>query len=196
MKEYIIKKQKQIDWSCIERAYICEYPWGNDYTPTSYFQAVYTDDAIVVRMTCCEKEPKAVYTEHMEPVYKDSCLEFFAAYGKGGYINCEMNSIGTSLIAYGEGRGGRIPLKELCCDIPTVKAESSDDNWSVTVTVKYETLKKIYGDFNAASGYTFYGNAYKCGDDCAPPHYGMWNRAECERPDFHRPEFFGRFILE
>ncbi len=194
MKEYVIKKSS--DWNNIEKAQISEYPWGNQYMPKAYFQAYYDTDGINIRLFCEEKAPKALYSEYMSPVYKDSCLEFFAAYGKGGYINCEVNSNGASLIAFGEDRHNRVPLLQLCGELPAVKAEKNDCVWCVSIKMPYSILQKIYPDFNAVSGYCFYGNAYKCGDDCAIPHYGMWNAATCEKPDFHRPEYFGKFILQ
>lgn len=195
MKEYIIKKDSG-SWETVEKALICEYPWGKEYCPVAYFKAVHTDDELIIQLTCEESDPKALYTEYMSPVYKDSCLEFFACYAKGGYINCEINSNGASLIAYGKDRHERTPLLELCGELPLVKAEKEADLWRVTLTIPYSLIKKVYSDFEPKTGYEFYGNAYKCGDECTTAHYGMWNAAECENPDFHRPEFFGKFIIE
>ena len=195
MKEYVIKKQNA-SWENADKAYINEYPWGSEYCPEAYFQAVHTDKELIIRLTCKESEPKAVHRGYMAPVYKDSCLEFFACYGKGGYINCEVNSNGACLIAYGADRHERTPLLELCGMLPNVEAEKKDGIWQVTITMPYEIITKVYGISDIPSGYEFYGNAYKCGDDCAIPHYGMWNKATCEKPDFHRPEFFGKFIVE
>ena len=31
----------------------------------------------------------------------------------------------------------------------------------------------------------------KCGDDLTVPHFLSWNPIKTEKPDFHRPEFFG-----
>ena len=195
MKEYIIKKYSG-SFESTEKAFIGEYPWGDKYCPEAYFKAVHTDNEFIIQLTCKESSPKAVHRGYMSPVYKDSCLEFFACYGKGGYINCEVNSVGASLIAYGADRHGRIPLLDLCGTLPEIKAEKTDDFWRVTITMPYEIIKKVYGITDIPSGYEFYGNAYKCGDDCDIPHYGMWNGATCEKPDFHRPEFFGKFIIE
>ncbi len=196
MKQYVIKKKERVDWENVEKGYIDMYPWGNEYTPEAFFQAIYTNDAVIVKLTCMENDPKAVYSEYMSPVYKDSCLEFFASYANGGYINCEMNSKGACLIAYGAGRGGRIPIKDICGTVPKVESAVLDGVWCATVTMPFDILKSVYGDVRFTSGYEFYGNAYKCGDDCEISHYGMWNAATCEKPDFHRPEFFGKFILE
>ena len=34
-------------------------------------------------------------------------------------------------------------------------------------------------------------NFYKCGDKLSVPHYLSWNPVTTEKPDFHRPEYFG-----
>jgi hypothetical protein len=39
------------------------------------------------------------------------------------------------------------------------------------------------------------GNFYKCADATDQPHYVSWNPIKTEKPDFHRPEFFGEIYL-
>ena len=41
---------------------------------------------------------------------------------------------------------------------------------------------------------TMYGNLYKCGGE--NQHYVSYYPVQTEKPDFHRPEFFGEFVLE
>ena len=38
-------------------------------------------------------------------------------------------------------------------------------------------------------------NFYKCGDKTAHPHFLSWSPVSTEKPDFHRPEFFGELYL-
>ena len=60
----------------------------------------------------------------------------------------------------------------------------------------FEVLDKLFGKVDYVSGYTFKGNFYKCGDETDYPHFGMWNPVGTEKPDFHRPEYFGELIIE
>ena len=73
---------------------------------------------------------------------------------------------------------------------------SSGKNNSATETLSL--LCKILGvdSHPFGHGYTFRGNFYKCGDETAIPHYGMWNPVGTENADFHRPEYFGDFVIE
>ena len=36
------------------------------------------------------------------------------------------------------------------------------------------------------------GNFYKCGSKTAHPHYVSWSAIDGDKPDFHRPDCFGK----
>ncbi len=40
------------------------------------------------------------------------------------------------------------------------------------------------------------GNLNKCASATSAPHYLSWNPIDTPTPDFHRPEFFGKIILD
>ena len=211
MKKYIIKRfskgtaEGSIDWNTIPVARIDTYKWLDGYTPEASAQLVYVEgECFILRMTCAESNPLRRYHEYNEPVYTDSCLEFFADYiGSGAYVNMEMNANGTLLSCIGEGRGNRTPIKDIChgAIFPTV-SRIDTKRWEVTATVSLPMLADLY-DIDVAtlteklvSGYTFRGNFYKCGDETAIPHYGMWNPVGTEKADFHRPDYFGTLIMD
>ena len=194
-----------IEWNTVPVAEISHYLWLTGYAPRATAQLVYVEgEAFVLRMTCREDAPRAVYTEYNQPVYTDSCLEFFAIWDNASnrYINMEMNARGTLLSNIGESRHGRTPILDICGRIFPVTSEMADGAWTVTATVPLSMLAALY-DIDEATlagrlteGYTFRGNFYKCGDTTETPHYGMWNPVGTEKPDFHRPEFFGTLILD
>ncbi|WP_350005689.1 carbohydrate-binding family 9-like protein, partial [Phocaeicola dorei] len=39
-------------------------------------------------------------------------------------------------------------------------------------------------------------NFYKCGDELQKPHFLSWSPIKIEKPDFHRPDFFGLLEFE
>lgn len=190
----------EINWSEVPAAAIDTYLWLEGYTPAATAKLVYIEhEGFVLRMECAEREPKAVYTAYNEPVYTDSCLEFFADWlGDGRYINMEMNAKGTLLSCIGADRHARTPIRDLTDgEIFSVKGEIVDSRWCVTAVIPAALLCKILGvaAIPFGKGYTFRGNFYKCGDETPVPHYGMWNPVETKNPDFHRPEFFGQLVL-
>lgn len=206
MKEYKIKMMDHAPmcdkcWSRVEKTMIDECVWMDDYKPVCYAQVCYVKgDGFWARLTCEESNPKAVHEGFFSDVYKDSCLEMFAKWDDASdkYINIEMNSKGSCLIALGADRYDRTPIDKLCGHPFDVKAEVKDKEWNVTVHVTEEDLCKIYGMSadKFVPGYVIMGNFYKCGDETDVEHYVMWNPVGTEKPDYHRPEFFGRMVIE
>jgi len=45
------------------------------------------------------------------------------------------------------------------------------------------------------SGTVWRANFYRCGGK-TDTQYACWNPIGCEKPDFHRPEFFGDLTFE
>ena len=208
MRRYVIKRVtgREVCWDDITKGDIDLYPWGEEYMPEAYFRAVYIpNDGILVRLTCYESNPKAVYDNYMDPVYCDSCLEFFADYSgekasgftcnAPGYINCEINSKGTLLACIGKDSDNRTPLLQAIGELPAVTVYKDDKQWSVELYISFKLLKKLYKDTDFSQGHTFYGNVFKCGDECEHEHYGVWNYIENNTPNFHIPGYFGEFCL-
>ncbi len=189
-----------MNWSSVPVAEVSHFRWYEGYAPRTTAQMVYIEGyGFVLRMTCYETEPLATYRTYMDPVYKDSCMEFFADYlGDGRYINLEMNANGALLSCVGADRHERTPVAELTGgDIFPVAARRTDDRWFVTAHIPLELLTAILGVPTIAvkPGFTFRGNFYKCGDDTEFVHYGMWDPVGTEKPDFHCPAYFGTLVV-
>ncbi|MBO5648355.1 MAG: hypothetical protein J6S76_00410 [Clostridia bacterium] len=205
MKEYQIKCMDHAPmcckcWSRIEAVEINECVWGDAYKPKCTAQVVFVPgDAFYARLTCEEKNPRAVHGGFYSEVYKDSCLEMFAIWDDQSdrYVNVEMNSIGASLAAFGPDRYDRTPIDRIIGHPFEVQADRNENAWSVTVRIPLEDLCTLYGmsSDKFVPGYVIRGNFYKCGDDCEIAHYIMWNPVETENPDYHRPEFFGKMVI-
>lgn len=204
MKEYFVKyyDKEPYDLSGAQTAYIDNYVWGTKYTPGAYAKLIFVKDiGFVLEMTAEERNPRAIYTDYNDPVYTDSCLEFFAAFDNTSnkYINMEMNSKGTLLSCVGSGRNNRIPIFDLTgCRIFPINATVKENTWKVKALIPLEMLQSIYNMDTSVfvPGYEFRGNFYKCGDDTEIPHYGSWSPVITERPDFHRPEYFGILTIK
>ena len=63
--------------------------------------------------------------------------------------------------------------------------------WELTVEIPF----KLIGIDPENIPLKLTGNFYKCADDTESKHYVSWSPVETEKPDFHRPEFFGELIL-
>lgn len=196
--EYIIRVEKEIDFSRAEKAYISNYKWGEGYAPEAYAELIYIEGrGFALRMTCLESDPKAEYTKFGDPVYKDSCLEFFVSFRNDSpkYMNFEMNSNGAFLAAVRTERANKTSINMLA-PLPKVKATKGEGFWQVETFLSNDFIGKTFGKFCFVRGESFKGNFYKCGDETAVPHFGMWAEIDADAPDFHRPEFFGNLTIE
>jgi hypothetical protein len=188
----VMDQQEKID--------IATAPWPEFADkPQVAFNIAHNGDHILIRYDVTEREVLARFEQINEPVYRDSCVEFFIALEEGGpYYNFEFNSLGTCLCGFGPQREGRILLPtEVLEKIRYERSlKSLNDNgeavfnWTLTLAVPVEVF--CYHDLSSLSGLKCTMNFYKCGDDLARPHYLVWNLVKTDNPDYHRPEFFGR----
>ena len=71
------------------------------------FNISHDEQHIYLKYFVQESNIKAVYKKFNDPVFEDSCVEFFISFDKGNYYNLEFNCIGTILGAYGENKNSR-----------------------------------------------------------------------------------------
>lgn len=171
-----------------------EYPSGPDVR----FRIGYTDTAICLLFDVKGDHARAVYMNSNEPVYEDSCVEFFVKEpGSGHYFNFETNCIGTSLAAKRRSRTDFVHLTEE--QIETVTRKSSlprrptderDASWTLELTVPFATIGLDHVPDRLEA------NLYKCGDKTEHVHFLSWSGIDTASPDFHRPEFFGELIFK
>ena len=195
---YNILVKDSVDFSDAPKAEIACYKWTEGYTPYAFAQLIYVRDlGLALHMEANESDPKSVYTMYNQPVYTDSCLEFFVNCNPDQplYINFEMNANGAFLSALRPGRKGKQPIHELMSDLPAVMAKKFEDHWSVDAFFTLSQIKTLFGKDTFETGDVLLGNFFKCGDETPIPHFGMWAPIDLEAPDFHRPEFFGKLII-
>lgn len=196
--QYIVKRTNVIDWADIPKAQINSYVWGKEYTPEAYAQlAMINGKGFVLKMTAFEKDPLTRYSNYGDPVYTDSCLEFFVSFNNRSplYMNFEMNSAGAFLSAIRTDRKNKTPIDQVVTELPVVTSEHKDGCWTVEVEFSFAFIEQLFGKCTFGNGYTFKGNFYKCGDETEIPHFGSWSPISLEKPDFHRPEFFGTLTI-
>ena len=170
------------NWGEIAPVFLTECVWSPNSAPDVSVQCARTDDGLLlVRLHSYSPPSRAVNTTDDSPVYQDNCLEFFFDAGGGNYINLEANSASALLAFIGPDRFSRTPLSKTRLERPTVKSMVFENGWEAVFTVPASLVAP--NEMRA--------NFYSCGDKTEAPYYSSWNKVETERPDFHRPEFFG-----
>ena len=197
--EYVVPVKDGPSFENVPKAVIGCYKWETGYEPFAYAQLIrLRGTGFLLRMEAEETDPKADYSLYNQPVYKDSCLEFFVNFNpdQPKYMNFEMNSNGAFLAALRTGRKDKTPIHELTKDLPAVSAKKDPDRWSVRVFFPDAFIAQLFGKDVFRAGDRFLGNFYKCGDETPHPHYGMWSPIDADHPDFHQSSFFGSFVIE
>ena len=191
---------EEFEKDCFHR--LTNFHWESDppYRPNTYFKMGVVGDDLVATLKCYEENPRAVFENRDDPVYRDSCLEFFVApiEGREEYLNIEMNSKGVFLCEFGKGKYDRVFLKSFTHAAPVVEAFNGEDIngsfWGVKATLTIDFLSDVYKiekeniDFT-----TVRANFYKCGDDCEIQHYLAFSPVTTLPPGFHNPECFAIF---
>ena len=195
-------------WQGIDPSLIEDYPWDeNGYKPKVEIRFLYTESRLCLHYTSYESEIRAIYTNMNEPVYTDSCVEFFFnpdPENDDRYFNFEINVLGALLLGLGSDRNNRSLIEDISQDIFNIKSSVRQDMigeyqgsyWTLEFSIPYSFIEKYYGKQDFSSGKRMKGNFQKCGDGTKFPHYGCWNRIDVPEADFHRPEYFGDLILE
>ena len=183
----------------------CNWPAKFPYAPEVSFRMFHTGDRLMLRFDVAESYTAALVTEDNGEVWTDSCVEFFIAPDEGLYYNFETTCIGRMLLSGRKSRTEDVqpaPAEVLA----SVKrfttypfgepfAEREGDNrWSLTLAIPPQALfRHALTDW---SGLKARMNLYKCGDNLSHPHFLSWRPIRTEKPDFHRPEFFGEVTFE
>jgi len=177
------------------RRHIQHAPWAaGEELPQASFAIAYGKDAIYLKYYVTERTLKAEYNQFNDPVFEDSCVEFFIAFdGDANYYNLEFNCIGTCRAQYGKQKTERtfIPaslLKTIQHQTLVKTTVNGDIEWELTLCIP----KKIFKFHPALSLEKSRAkvNFYKCGDGLPQPHFLCWSKIEAQAPEFHLSDFF------
>ena len=171
------------------------------YRPITVFNLARGDKYLYIDYFVRGNYLRAVNYKDNDPVWQDSCVEFFVQVpGEKEYYNFEFNCIGTALGGKRENRNAAVHLSPEC--LKSIKRYASAGNkpfqemeglfaWNLLVAIPFELIGLDGNNLPEK----LYANFYKCADGTSLPHYLSWSPIETEKPDFHRPDFFGEIYF-
>jgi hypothetical protein len=184
-----------------EKHSIDQLPWREfPYRPQVQFSIGHSGECLFLKYFVSESIVRASYFRPNDPVYKDSCVEFFIALdGEGHYYNFEFNILGTCKLNFGSQRNDRKLISEEA--ISTIRFSTFIRNLQAGIIYWEITLAIPLSAFDEHTIDTFKGkhcraNFYKCGDELPQPHYLSWNMVISPTPDFHLPQSFGELHFQ
>lgn len=172
--------------------------------PETEVELTRTDERLCIRYSVHGRQLRAMATEDQQPVWEDSCVEFFCRQqGDTYYMNFETNCIGTMVASKRKGRAvDVVPLKsEEMAQIvrrSSLKREQIEEkdgvfDWWVEIEIPFTLL---LGGRQPEFPLTLEANFYKCADGTRYPHYLSWQPIDLPKPDFHCPQFFRNLVIE
>jgi hypothetical protein len=187
-------------WDSLEKAEINTSPWIKPPEGLAAFARVcYDREKLKLRLQAREKQILSRFSGLTDRVCSDSCLEFFFSPvdGDSRYFNFEFNPQGSMHLGYGTDRHHSYRLyipgyRELF----SVSPFSAEGGWGIDFSIPLTFIHVYAPSFALEKGRAFRANFYKCGDETEVPHYLAWNTVKSPAPDFHRPECFGKIVLE
>ena len=178
----------------------CNWPDQFPYAPFCCGRMARTEDSLVVDFRVSGLDLRVQNLEDGGRSWEDSCCELFLQRpGAAEYVNFEVNAAGKMTAARGTGRGDRKSLtpEEFGQIVRMASIEGPQDyaggvwTWRVILLIPFELIGLDPENLPES----LRGNIYKCGDLTAHPHFLSWAPIGTPEPDFHRPEYFGEFVL-
>ena len=181
-------------------------PEGSDHRPKTAVRLLYDHNGVFGVFRVEDRYIRCRHGSYRDPVYKDSCVEFFVQPNPDkGYFTFEFNCGGALLCSHitdpartsggfrafvnlPEEDGKQViiyhsmpPLTEPEITEPTV--------WLLEFFIPFGLLEKYVGPVRNIAGRIWRANFFKCGDETSHPHWSSWTSLP-ER-NFHLPEYFG-----
>lgn len=194
--DYMELHLKKVGINCVN--WEDKYP----YHPITVFSMAYSDKFLYVNYFVRCNYLRAVNYKNNSPVAEDSCVEFFMQTpGSEEYWNFEFNCIGAINASHRKDRKHPIRLTDM--ELATVKRYATCGNnpfqelegifnWGLAIAIPFELI----GVDVSKRPIKMKGNLYKCASATSMPHYLSLAPIKTDKPDFHRPEYFGKIILE
>lgn len=184
---------------------IGELNWKEQYPyhPLTTFTIAHSANYIYVNFFVRCNYLRAMNFENNSPVYEDSCVMFFMQpEGSKRYWNFEFNCIGTIKASHRESRNTAItPLSDSeiasiavlpSCGRRPFREVEGLFTWDILAAIPLSLLGLKY----EGKPLELRGNFYKCASGTSQPHFLSWSPISTPAPDFHRPEYFGKIILD
>jgi len=194
-------------WSNVPSLEIARFrPESSGHHPQTAVKLTYNQDGLCGLFRVEDNYVLCTHTRFMDPVYTDSCVEFFVQpRPDSGYFNFEFNCGGALLASYivdptrtANGFKDFTLLRpedaehiDIYHSMPAVVEPEIEEEtlWHLEFFIPFSVLEAYAGTVKAAAGDTWRANFYKCGDKTSHPHWGAWS--EVDELNFHLPCCFG-----
>jgi hypothetical protein len=181
-------------------------PESSDHHPRTSARLLYDALGIHGMFRVEDRYVRCLRTQYQDPVWKDSCVEFFAQpMPERGYFNFEFNCGGAFLCYYisnpertteGFKEFVKVPaaigqtIQTRTSLPPRVEPELKEPVvWTLGFFIPFALFEYYLGPLGKLAGQVWRGNFFKCAEDNSHPHWASWSPVD--EFNFHRPNCFG-----
>ncbi len=200
------------EWDAAEIALLEEVrPESSGFIPGVRLKLLYNNKGISGIFSIEDKYMLCRQNKNMDPVWNDSCVEFFVKpFRNKGYFNFEFNCLGILYASYivdpertEFGFKDFIPFGSMDCNevetFSSIKAPIEPEciesiNWTLQFFIPYSLLERYTGILDFENSNEWSCNFYKCADESSHPHWISWSPVN--KLNFHAPESFGKLLFE
>jgi hypothetical protein len=185
-------------------------PESSDHHPRTSARLLYSERGIYGIFRVQDRYVRCLRTEYHAPVWKDSCVEFFAQPKPDrGYFNFEFNCGGAFLCCHiinSEREGDwfkefvKVPagigqsIRAHASLPPRIEPEITEPVvWTLSFFVPFTLIEHYAGPLGSLPGQVWRGNFFKCAEENSHPHWASWSPVD--EFNFHRPICFGSLIF-
>jgi hypothetical protein len=159
----------------------------------------YDLQALLLRFDCDDRDIWATRTLRDEPLWEEEVVELFVAPGEDDpaqYVEIEINPLGAIFDArvanpHGRRETMRVDTAWNASGLVADVRRPSPAAWRVDLVVPWSELcgQRLPPVWRA--------NVFRIERPRhGPPEFSCWSPTFADPPDFHRPEFFGRLVLD
>jgi hypothetical protein len=157
--------------------------------------------ALFVHFECEDRDIWGTYRERDDPLYEQEAVEVFLAPGEADpveYYEIEVSPAGVLFDASVRNPHGRRedPVTDPRWNCPGIRWEAAkrpdEDRWAAAIEIPWSGI-------GASSGAPpiCRANFYRIERPrTAEPEFSAWSPTHADPPDFHKPRYFGRLLLE
>ena len=194
-------------WQQAEEARIDQFhAAGSSHRPVARARLLYDAANLYLRFRVEDCYVVARHTQFQDPVWRDSCVEFFVQPRPSvGYFNFEINCGGALLSYYiedptrtpdGFAKYTRLAPEDgerirIVHSLPSIVMPEQPGPvvWHIGCQIPLAVLETYAGPLGPLAGQAWRGNFYKCADDSSHPHWASWASIG-EVLNFHQPSRF------
>jgi len=198
----------EADWRAAGSVGDFEFPWFEEgEKEQTEVKMLWDDDFLYLSYKCDDKWIWAEHYDTNSETYKDDCVEMFwdpnpADTTRRKYNMFEINCIGNLLSVY-VGSGKSIHERVSRIMVPrigrTIRGTVNDDGdidegWTIELAVRFSDYPELFDGSTPKDGDMWRVGLNRCGGKTNPQH-SQWSPSRTEKPNFHRPEDFGRIYF-